>query len=274
MKNTLQNSIKTFLLLMIMVFMMGQLVVVKAETKNNNPMLKDIKIDGNEIEPTFEMFTTEYIVQVPEETTQIQIEAIPDDENANVEIIGNTENLEIGRNEIEIKVTAEDGIATQSYYIFVTRGNNQNTNANLKSLVIANTELAPTFDSNNINYAVEYPKDLEQLEIEAVPEDEEATVNIIGNENLTEITQTIEVQVTAQDGQTQKTYYVIAKKAGMEVESPEGEDISQEDGTTKENTSENIPLKVIGILIIIIIVIIAIIVILRKAKNRKEDNKK
>ena len=274
MKNTLQNSIKIFLLLMIMVFMMGQLVVVKAETKNNNPMLKDIKIDGNEIEPTFEMFTTEYIVQVPEETTQIQIEAIPDDENANVEIIGNTENLEIGRNEIEIKVTAEDGIATQSYYIFVTRGNNQNTNANLKSLVIANTELAPTFDSNNINYAVEYPKDLEQLEIEAVPEDEEATVNIIGNENLTEITQTIEVQVTAQDGQTQKTYYVIAKKAGMEVESSEGEDISQEDGNTKENTSENIPLKVIGILIIIIIVIIAIIVILRKAKNRKEDNKK
>ena len=274
MKNTLQNSIKIFLLLMIMVFMMGQLVVVKAETKNNNPMLKDIKIDGNEIEPTFEMFTTEYIVQVPEKTTQIQIEAIPDDENANVEIIGNTENLEIGRNEIEIKVTAEDGIATQSYYIFVTRGNNQNTNANLKSLVIANTELAPTFDSNNINYAVEYPKDLEQLEIEAVPEDEEATVNIIGNENLTEITQTIEVQVTAQDGQTQKTYYVIAKKAGMEVESPEGEDISQEDGTTKENTSENIPLKVIGILIIIIIVIIAIIVILRKAKNKKEDNKK
>lgn len=274
MKNTLQNSIKIFLLLMIMVFMMGQLVVVKAETKNNNPMLKDIKIDGNEIEPTFEMFTTEYIVQVPEETTQIQIEVIPDDENANVEIIGNTENLEIGRNEIEIKVTAEDGIATQSYYIFVTRGNNQNTNANLKSLVIANTELAPTFDSNNINYAVEYPKDLEQLEIEAVPEDEEATVNIIGNEDLTEITQTIEVQVTAQDGQTQKTYYVIAKKAGMEVESPEGEDISQEDGTTKENTSENIPLKVIGILIIIIIVIIAIIVILRKAKNKKEDNKK
>lgn len=274
MKNTLQNSIKIFLLLMIMVFMMGQLVVVKAETKNNNPMLKDIKIDGNEIEPTFEMFTTEYIVQVPEETTQIQIEAIPDDENANVEIIGNTENLEIGRNEIEIKVTAEDGIATQSYYIFVTRGNNQNTNANLKSLVIANTELAPTFDSNNINYAVEYPKDLEQLEIEAVPEDEEATVNIIGNEDLTEITQTIEVQVTAQDGQTQKTYYVIAKKAGMEVESPEGEDISQEDGNTKENTSENIPLKVIGILVIIIIVIIAIIVILRKAKNKKEDNKK
>ena len=274
MKNTLQNSIKIFLLLMIMVFMMGQLVVIKAETKNNNPMLKDIKIDGNEIEPTFEMFTTEYIVQVSEETTQIQIEAIPDDENANVEIIGNTENLEIGRNEIEIKVTAEDGIATQSYYIFVTRGNNQNTNANLKSLVIANTELAPTFDSNNINYAVEYPKDLEQLEIEAVPEDEEATVNIIGNEDLTEITQTIEVQVTAQDGQTQKTYYVIAKKAGMEVESPEGEDISQEDGTTKENTSENIPLKVIGILIIIIIVIIAIIVILRKAKNKKEDNKK
>lgn len=271
MKNTLQNSSKIFLFLLIIVFMIGQLVVVKAEAKNNNPMLKDIRINGNEIEPTFEMFTTEYIVQVPEETTQIQIEAIPDDENANVEIIGNTKNLEIGRNEIEIKVTAEDGIATQSYYIFVTRGKKENINANLKSLVITDTELAPTFDSNIINYAVEYPKDLEQLKIEATPEEEEATVNIIGNENLTEITQTIKIQVTAQDGQTQKTYYVIAKKAGMEVESPEGMEIEQTNENTKENTSENIPLKVIAILIIIIIVIIIIISISRKTKNKKNS---
>ena len=269
----MKKIINMLLLLIIMIFIIGQENVVNAETKNNDPMLKDIRINGSEIEPAFEMFTTEYIIQVSEETTNIQIEAIPDDENANVEIIGDTQNLSLGRNEFEIKVTAENGIATQSYYIYVTRGNSKSTNANLKSLTVVNAELAPAFNSNTINYAVEYPKDLKQIEIEAIPEEEGATVKIIGNEDLTEITQTIEIQVTAQDGQTIKTYYVIVKKAGMEVESPEGKDISQKNGNTEEKISENIPLKVIGILIIIIVVIIAGIGIVKNFKKRKDTKK-
>ena len=34
------------------------------DAKNNNPMLKAIKINGIDIEPTFDMLTTEYVVNV------------------------------------------------------------------------------------------------------------------------------------------------------------------------------------------------------------------
>ena len=279
----IKKIVTIFIMIMITILCVGQLSIVKADEKNNDPMLKDIKINGEEIKPSFEMFTTEYIVQVSEETTSIQIEAIPDDENASVEIIGDTDNLAMGRNQIEVKVTAENGIATQSYYIFVTRGNEEESNANLSSLKVKDAELAPNFDSNIINYAIEYPQELEKLEIEAIPEDAEATVDIIGNENLTEISQTIEIKVTAKDRQTIKTYYIIAKKAGMEVESPEGKETQVEnperetttqEGEIKEETSENIPLKVASIFIIIIVIIIAFVVIIKFIIKAKQKDKK
>ena len=278
----IKKIVTIFFMIMITILCVGQLSIVKADEKNNDPMLKDIKINGEEINPSFEMFTTEYIVQVPEETTSIQIEAIPDDENASVEIIGDTDNLTIGRNQIEIKVTAENGIATQSYYIFVTRGNEEESNANLSSLTVKDVELAPNFDRNVINYAIEYPQELEKLEIEAIPEDDDATVSIIGNEHLTEISQTIEINVTAKDGQTIKTYYIIAKKAGMEVENPEGKETNVEnivaeetnrESETKKETSENIPLKVMSIFIIIIVIIAFVLIIKFFMKAKQKDKK-
>ncbi len=278
----IKKIVTIYFMMMITILCVGQLSIVKADEKNNDPMLKDIKINGEEINPPFEMFTTEYIVQVPEETTSIQIEAIPDDENASVEIIGDTDNLTIGRNQIEIKVTAENGIATQSYYIFVTRGNEEESNANLSSLTVKDVELAPNFDRNVINYAIEYPQELEKLEIEAIPEDDDATVSIIGNEHLTEISQTIEINVTAKDGQTIKTYYIIAKKAGMEVENPEGKETNVEnivaeetnrESETKKETSENIPLKVMSIFIIIIVIIAFVLIIKFFMKAKQKDKK-
>lgn len=229
-------------------------LVVHAIPPNNNPMLKEIKIDGYEIEPKFQMFTTEYVVTVGEEVEQIKVEAIPDDEKATVEIKGDT-TLHAGRNEIEIQVTAEDGQAKENYFLYVTKGNSKQANANLKELKIENVELAPAFDKNTINYALEYPEELQQLKIEVVPEDEEAKVEIMGNENLKEVTQNIEIKVTAKDNQTIKTYYIIAKKAGIEVENSEGEEppIEEQEKSDKNNT--NIVFYIMAIVGIIIFLI-------------------
>ncbi len=241
--------------------------MVLAVMPSNNPMLKDIKIDGKSIEPKFEMFTTEYVVTVGEEVETIEIEAVPDDEKAKVEIKGNT-NLKSGRNEIEIQVTAEDGEAKKSYFIFVTKGDNKKTNANLKELKIDNVEMAPVFNKDTIHYALEYPEDLEQLKIKAIPEDEEARVEIKGNENLKETVGNIEIQVTAKDGQTIKTYYIIAKKAGIELESSEGEEAKDKE-QTKENTNTTVSILVI-IFVIVTIVLGGKLVIERgKKKNEK-----
>ena len=231
-------------------------------------MLKDIKIDGNSIEPKFEMFTTEYVLTVGEEVEKINVEAFPDDEKAKVEIKGNTA-LKSGRNEIEIQVTAEDGQAKQSYFLYITKGNSDETNANLKQINIKNAELAPNFDKDTINYAFVYPKDLEQLEIEALPEDEGAKVEVIGNENLKEASQKIEIKVTAKDGETVKNYYLIAKKEGMEVESPEGNEPPPEENEQEETSKGNSATIVIIIAIAIGLVLIEIMIERRKKKNEK-----
>ncbi|MCI8760789.1 MAG: cadherin-like beta sandwich domain-containing protein [Clostridia bacterium] len=251
----------------IMVIVLWQCSVVSAVALNNNPMLKDIKIDGQSMEPKFEMFTTEYVLTVGEEVEKIQVEPIPDDEKAKIEIKGNT-TLQKGRNQIEIQVTAEDGQAKQSYFLYITKGRQEQANANLKELKIESVELAPTFDKNTIQYAFEYPQNLEKLKIEAISEAQGAKVEIIGNENLKEVTQNIEIKVTAKDNQTIKTYYLIAKKAGKEVENPEGNE-PLKDEITQENNNKKF-YAIFIILAIIMVVIIGKFIIGRgKAKNEK-----
>lgn len=284
-----KNISRFYLIILIMIFVILQFSIVTAETKNNNPMLKAIMINGRDIEPEFEMFTTEYVITVGESVDEVNIKAIPDDENATIEILGNTK-LKLGRNKIEIKVTAEDGQAKQSYFVYITKGNSESANANLKEITIKDCELAPAFEKNTINYAFEYPGNLEKVEIQAIPEDNEAKVEIIGNENLEKVTQNIEIKVTAKDNETVKTYYLIAKKLGTLIESPEGkeneqyaeykmeteenlQEVEKENGvkiTNKENNEDSTLYILIEVLIpIIILMIIKIVHGRRKSKNEK-----
>lgn len=269
MKKYLNKIIFIIILFLVLSF---QIEIVNAEdAKNNNPMLKDIKINGKEIEPNFDMFTTEYVLSVDEEVDVVEIEAIPDDENAEVEIIGNT-NLEEGKNKFEIKVTAENQREEQSYFVYITKGNINNTNANLKSINIEDCELAPNFDKDVINYAFEYPKDLEKVEIEAIPEDDEAKIEIIGNENLKEVTQNIEVKVTAKDGVTVKTYNLIAKKADLQVEDPRGEEPEKNiNENINSNNKENI---IFYTTLFVAIILIIVIIFKKKSKEKGEKNEK
>ena len=271
-----KKSILIFML--IIALLIGLLPIAYAETRNNNPMLKGIKINGIDIQPTFEMFTTEYVVTVGNDVEQVEIEGIPDDENATVEVIGDN-NLKEGRNEFEIKVTAENGVATQSYFVYITKGDTSKANANLESLNVGDYELAPNFDKDVIDYACEYPQSLEKLEIEAIPESENATVEIIGNENLKDVSQIIEVKVTAEDGQTVKTYYLTAKKADMEVEDPAGDETIDGISTniTEETSNDNSLNKrnyIFGIIVGLLLILIVIMIGIKIYKGRKIKNEK
>lgn len=249
---------------------------------NNNPMLKGIKINGEDIEPKFEMFTTEYVTTVDNETNQANIKAIPDDANAKVEVIGN-EDLREGRNEFEIKVTAEDGETKQSYFVYITKGDSQKANANLKSLNIEEGEFAPLFEKNTIDYALEYPENLQKLSINAIAEDENAKVEIIGNENLQNKYQKIEIKVTAEDQQTVKKYYIVAKKISKDTnrennEEEEEENIKEQLEELENNEIKNDETKYeneeskkqkFSILIVIIIGILIFSILIKRKKTRR-----
>ena len=115
-----------FRVFFIMLLLTNILYVTKVDAvmKNNNPLLREIKIDGEDIKPEFDQFITDYVLAVDENKEKIEIEAITDDPNASVEIIGDT-NLKKGKNDFELKVTAEDEKTTYSYFLHITRGNKE-----------------------------------------------------------------------------------------------------------------------------------------------------
>ena len=250
-RNIILKSV--FIMAMIVFLNFCQINIANAaDEKNNDPMLKEIKINGVDIDPAFEMFTTEYVVNVDSNVTTAKIEAIPDDSNAKVKISGD-KNLKEGRNVFEINVTAENGKDKQNYYVYITRGDKEKSNANLKSLKIGEYELAPNFSPDTINYAFEYPQ------------------------NLKEVTQNIQIKVTAEDGQTVKTYYLTAKKAEGQVENPEavGEETNVEPRTTQNeeiNKNRN-EIIIYGMGIISLGLIIIFIIFIIKKKGEKNENK-
>ena len=91
-------------------------------------------------------------------------------------------------------------------------------NANLSSLKVENCELIPTFAPNVTSYTVQVSKETQKIEINAEAEDENATVSIKGNENLTEEGEhTATVSVSAEDG-TVKIYEIKVEKLAKEIQ--------------------------------------------------------
>ena len=246
---------------------------VQAVMKNNNPLLRDIKIDGQAIEPQFDQFITDYVIAIGEDKDKIEIEAITDDPNATAEVIGNT-NLKSGVNDFEIKVTAEDGITKNSYYLHITKGDQEKANANLKNLEIEGLQLIPAFNDKDINYLVEYEGYIDSLDITATPENEKAKVEILDNNNFNSTLHIVTIKVTAEDDVTTKEYKLTAKKAGESVEDPSGleeYEADLEQAKQEEQKQDNQYYAIWGgIAFLILVMIVVLVVIAKKGKKKAE----
>lgn len=158
--------------------------------------------------PKFDKNITEYYLVVDLSVEEIDIEAYPEDENSIIlSIEGNTD-LKEGENTIEIVVKAEAG-NTKTYTINVTKTDDvELVNANLKNLTIKGFNFYPSFKNNIYGYTLTINEKVSQLEIMAETENEAATYEILGNENLNGGDNLIKVIVTAQDGETKREYKI------------------------------------------------------------------
>ncbi len=268
-KVKIQKILGLFILFLIIVNLL-QIGEVQAVMKNNNPLLRDIKINGQDIKPQFDQFITDYVFAIDE--NKVEIEAITDDPNAKAEIIGDT-NLKTGVNNFEIKVTAEDGKTTNSYYLHITKGNQEKANANLKSLEVKGIKLNPEFNDKDINYLVEYEGYIESLDITAIPENENAKVEILDNNNFVSTLHVVTIKVTAEDKITTKEYKLTVKKAGESVEDPSGieeheEDIEQAKQEMQKQNYIDSSIVLGGIILLILLVIVVLIVMAKKGKKK------
>ena len=187
------------------------------EQKSDNNYLRFLEIKNVDIEPEFDKKTTEYYVVVDLSVDELEITATAEDSNATVKISGNTQ-LEEGENTIIIVVTAEDS-TERTYKIIVTKTDNAElVNANLKSLYVKGFEIYPTFSSKIYKYNLTINEKIYSLEILAEAENENATIEIKGNNQLKEGNNTITITVTAEDGITKREYSINTFISSLTVE--------------------------------------------------------
>lgn len=95
------------------------------ETTEDEKLSKDcslmsLRVGSGTLSPEFSADQTSYNLTLPENTTKLDVEAVPSDDRAQYYISGNDE-LKNGQNTVTIVVTAENG-AYRTYTIYVTVG--------------------------------------------------------------------------------------------------------------------------------------------------------
>ena len=194
----------------------------QTQEKSDNANLKSLTVDVEGLTPEYNKNITDYYLIVDLSIESINVEAATEDVNATYYISGNEE-ITQGQNTIKIVVTAENG-TTKTYNIYVTKTDNiELTNANLKSLKISVWDMYPSFKPNIYNYSLTINEKITNLDINVETENEEATFEIEGNDNLTEGDNLIKIIVTAPDGETKREYkinaYIVSKVINEKNES-------------------------------------------------------
>ena len=216
----------------------------KKKSDNNN--LKSISINNIELKD-FNKDILVYSLTVENEVEKLDVKAVKEDNFANVSY--NMPNyLEVGENEISIKVTAEDD-SIRIYKIIVTRKREISSNADLKLLNIKGYNLK--FDGASKTYHLKIDYEDKKLDIECLTEDENATYEITGNDNLKNGS-VIKINVTAENKETQIYRIIISKE--------------------KEEKQSIIPVIIFSIVIVVILIIVFVVLKINKNKKDKNNN--
>ena len=263
----------------------------ESEVASNNSKLKNLRLNHEGMTPVFSPDITEYYF-LTENLSHLDVIAIPENTNANVTISGNT-NFKEGLNTIVIEVTSPDKTSKTQYTISVTKTKDlEKANANLETLAIENVTIEPEFTNDIYQYHAIVSNTTENLNILAIPERQNAKVEVTGGENLQYGDNVVNIQVMAENGYTIKQYKVniyrrndeeqkIADEeqkiniqklnAILEEQEEREEGQNLRENSIIDNLKENVWFIAIYIIFSIIIVIL---VIYRIKKEKMDKNKK
>lgn len=163
------------------------------QVESSNANLSDLGITPNDFKG-FKPGTLNYSVTVPNDVEKINVYAKTQDAKAKITSgIGNHD-LNVGSNDIQIVVTAENG-ATQTYTINVTREESAQEenkeqeivpNSDLKKLEVKGYKLTPAFSANVYEYKLDVNQDVTNLDIITEGANDKVSIEIAGNTDLKE----------------------------------------------------------------------------------------
>ena len=254
-----------------------------------NSKLQNLRLSIEGMVPDFNKDIYNYYLIVNENVNNIEVLTIGENNNSEIVITGN-ENLKDGLNEIEIKVISEDKTNNSEYIINVTKTNNiEDANTNLETLAIQDFLLYPSFDNNITNYNVEVSSTTDNINLLAIPEDEEASIEIKKGDTLQKGNNEVIITVIAKNNYTKKDYIINVYKRNNDEELKYQEEqkenqkslneILEKTSTTiqsndkQENNKEQNEMRNSIFYIIGIILIFTIILLINKKLKNKSKKK-
>lgn len=192
------------------------------EKKSSDATLKGLVVEGYDLYPEFDAGTKEYNIKVPNDVTSVNIVPTANSDKATCNVEGNLEDLQVGANEFNVVVTAENG-GLNSYKVTVTRAREGLSVTSIKLSYIdeeGNTKelvLNPEFVSDIYKYKVDNLSYLiSKVDVDVLANLEEAKIEITGNEDLKEgenlITITVTMPSESEEEDEVLTYEVIVNK--------------------------------------------------------------
>ena len=182
--------------------------------KSSDSSLKYLSVSGYSLSPSFRSGTTEYSMTVGNSVTGLYVQATPNDSKATYTVSGD-DHWDVGRNTINITVTAEDGSKT-TYKVYVTResGKVKSSDKNVDFRINNPHTITPAFSNSTNTYEVVVPYDVKKLDLSVTPFDKNASVKITGNEKFsTEEKNVVKIVVTAEDGSTKTITLNVTRSA-------------------------------------------------------------
>lgn len=217
--------------------------------------LDNISLNKGDI--TFLKRKSTYDITVDSSVNEIKITAEPEDTSDRVRINGDlvdeddkyrkTVSLKAGKNEVKIKIT-DNKDNQRVYTLNITRkaasGEVIQDNIYLSDIVLDEGDIS--FDKDETSYDIELDEDIDELEIQAIPEDEENRVTIDG----TRVTDSVrykkivelekgknEIQIKVRNTSTdeQRIYTLNVYRGEVEEEEEKEEENSNTNSTTNVN---------------------------------------
>ena len=205
--------------------------VTRAEPPSTDANLKALTLSSVDF-GTFSQATTSYTAGVANRVTQTTVTPTVNDSGASyvIKLGGVTDTdgtvvLAVGRNVITVEVTAEDRQTTKAYTVTVTREQpaapeQPSSDASLRSLTLSGVNFG-IFDSTTTSYTVHVPNSVTRTTVTPTVNDSGASY-VIRLDGVTDTdgtvalavgSNTIAVEVTAEDGITTKTYTVSVNRS-------------------------------------------------------------
>ena len=182
----------------------------------------------------FDPATTGYTASVANDVDETTVTPTTNDEGATYAIklsgvayADGTVSLTVGANVITIEVTAADGNTAKTYTVTITRAAPPSTDATLSGLALTGVDIG-AFDSATTGYAASVANGVDETTVTPTTTDDGATYvvklgGVTDDDSVIPLAvgkNVITIKVTAEDGQTSKTYTITVTRAAPPAPGP------------------------------------------------------